>query len=260
MGEPSGVRHADAQHTGPEPAAGPVDRRRHEAIQLRDRLRAEPHLVLTAAAGTRQVHAVVGRCDDRFAVLIEGPDGALHRLQPPPDQLGTALTAVVGVVEHSSGVDRPMTADGPPPDAAGSEDLRAPGGCSPAARSEPDTLREPDTLCEPAVRLDPGDLFALAELVRIGDQDRLAAALADLDLVTVPAWLRSGAWGFAGWITVLHVGTDGLHCGSLVQLSDDGWGELTVRGDGRIQHRRVTSDAVGDRIRQCCAELIGQGG
>lgn len=179
-----------------------------------------PHAVVTARLRTRGLSALARVSAGAFELLIPSESG-WRLISGPAERLGAELVGLVTTLEHATGTTPP---DEPPP----------------AIDIPP---------------LAPGELLALAEVIRVGDSERLDAALEELEMPGLPWWVRQFAWGAEAIVTLQLAGTSGSGFATMLHLFTDGWGRLHSDADDDLSFQPMTTIEVQARVNAFAALL-----
>lgn len=104
--------------------------------------------------------------------------------------------------------------------------------------------------------LGPGELLALAEVVRRGDAARIQAACDDLELAGLPWWVAQFAWGAEAVLSLVLTVHDRPHLASMLHLLPSGWGCLHADADGDLSFRPMSPLEVQARLGAFTALLV----
>lgn len=104
--------------------------------------------------------------------------------------------------------------------------------------------------------LAPGELLALADVVRGGDQDRINAACEEIGLTGLPTWITQLAWGAEATLTLVLQVNDQLKFASLLQLLPSGWGILSNDENDDFTFHPMTTLEVQARLGGFAAALL----
>ncbi|NNG38663.1 hypothetical protein HJ588_05150 [Flexivirga sp. ID2601S] len=196
-----------------------------DASAVAGALRRLPHLVLHAETATRSVTALAARTGDGFAMLTPRRGRTPLLTRGPGDRLSRELARVVPALQCLVG-------------AVGAV----------AGRASPPVAEE---------KLGAGDLLALAELVRRGDQRRLDVACADLGIRGLPWWITDFAWGAQAQLAIALVIDGECRACASMQLLEHGWGCLHADDAGDIGFAALTPERVQARVGTFVRLLMG---
>lgn len=181
-----------------------------------------PHATISAGTRTRQLTALASVTGDDFELLMPA-DGGSRLITGPADRLGGELVGLITMLEDITGTGPTTTA--------------------------PPTIEIPP--------LSPGELLALAEVIRQGDPERIEAGCDELELAGLPWWITQFAWG-AEAILTLRLTADTIDgYATMLHLLPDGWGCLQVDSDDDLTFRPMTTIEVQARISAFAALLQG---
>ena len=191
-----------------------------ELHEVTGRIREGAHATISANTRTRELTALAGMTHEEFELVMPSAH-AWRVISGPADRLGGELVGLVTTLERSTGT-APVTA--PPP----AVDI------SPLA---------------------PGELLALAEVIREGDPERLDAARDELELPRIPWWITQFAWG-AEAILTLRLTSEGIAgFATMLHLLPDGWGCLRADRDDDLTFHPMTTIEVQARVSAFAALL-----
>lgn len=198
------------------PATADLAERTLGAAELREvshRIRERTHATIGASTRTRALTAVAGVSSERFELLL--PSGTGGRLiSGSTDRLGAELVGVVSTLERLTG--------------------SAPIAAPPPAVDVPP--------------LAPGELLALAQVIREGDVERLDAALEELEMPGLAWWTTQFAWGAEAIITLQLTVPGGPGYATMLHLFSDGWGRLVPDANDDLTFQPMTTIEVQARI------------
>lgn len=187
-----------------------------DPVELREiagRLEAGPHATISADTRTRGLTALAGVTDDEFELLLPSDD-VWRIICGPAERLGGELVGLVTGVEESTGTapttDPPPTVDIPP--------------------------------------LSPGELLALAEVIRQGDAERLDAAQEELELPGIPWWMTQFAWGAEAILSLQMSAETTGGFATMLHLLRDGWGCFRADSDDDLMFHPMTTIEVQARV------------
>lgn len=209
---------------GTMPAAGV----RHRVLELAD----ADDLARTILTGTYATVCAASRTRQQWTLAgIDGPDFRLLRnigadwvqATGPADELATEFAGIPGGLETSTGT---APAVEPPPGDAGLPPLG------------------------------PGDVLALAEVVRDGAEARIRAACDELELAGLPWWVREFTWGAEGALTLVLTVHDRPQLASMLHLLASGWGVLHAAEDDDLTFRPMSPLEVQARVSSFAALLV----
>lgn len=184
------------------------------------RLTGGPHAQVTARLRTRDLTTLARVSGDEFELLIPSASG-VRLISGPAERLGGEFVGLITTLERTTGTTPP---DEPPP-----------------------TVDIPP--------LAPGELLALAEVIREGDPERLGAALEELEMAGLPWWIRQFAWGAEAVLTLQLSAASLGGFATMLHLLPDGWGCLRVDNDDDLTFRPMTTVQVQARISAFAALL-----
>ncbi|HWC22071.1 MAG TPA: hypothetical protein VG502_07200 [Flexivirga sp.] len=190
-----------------------------ELEDITRRLTDGPHATIAARLRTRDLAFLARVRNGAFELLIPSESG-VRLISGPAERLGGELVGLVTTLERSTGTTPP---DEPPP----------------AVDTPP---------------LAPGELLALAEVIREGDPERLDAALEELEMTGLPWWVRQFAWGAEAIVTLQLVGSS-VGFAAMLHLFTDGWGQLSADADDDLTFRPMTTIEVQARVNAFAALL-----
>lgn len=104
--------------------------------------------------------------------------------------------------------------------------------------------------------LGPGEVLALAEVVRRGDAARIRAACDELQLAGLPWWTAQLAWGAEAVLSLVLTVTDRPRLASMLHLLPSGWGCLHVDPDDDLGFRPMSLLEVQARLSAFAALLV----
>lgn len=192
---------------------------RRELRTIADRLGDGPHATVVAGTRTRQLTAVAGLTGDDFELLMPADD-VWRLITGPANQLGGELVGLVSMLEATTGSE---------------------------------SMTPPPTIDIPS--LSPGELLALAEIIRQGDVQRLEAARDELDLAGIPWWLTQFAWGAEAVMTLRLTGEGIAGFATMLHLLPDGWGCMQADSDDDLMFHPMTTIEVQARVSAFAALL-----
>ncbi|RNI25372.1 hypothetical protein [Flexivirga caeni] len=108
----------------------------------------------------------------------------------------------------------------------------------------------------PSTALGPGEVLALAELVRTGDSERIHMACEDLGLAGIPWWITQFAWGAEALLSMTMTIDDNPQFASVVHLLPSGWGCLHAGTDDDLAFRPMSTVEVQGRLGAFAARLV----
>lgn len=184
-----------------------------EFRKIRRRIGEGAHATLGANTRTRQLTALAGVTREGFELLLPSV-GRWRLISGPADRLGGELVGLVTTLERITGT-APTTA--PPP----------------AVDIPP---------------LAPGELLALAEVIRDGDAERLEAARDELELAGMPWWVTQFAWGAEAVLTLRLTGEGIAGFATMLHLLPDGWGCLQADAADDLTFHPMTTIEVQARV------------
>lgn len=191
-----------------------------ELAEATRRVTGGPHALIGASTRTRELTALARVDDARFELLLPDRSG-WRSITGPAERLGGELVGLVTRLEETTGTapttDLPPSVDIPP--------------------------------------LAPGELLALAEVIRQGDPERLDAALEELEMPGLPWWVTQFAWGAEAILTLQLTGASGDHFATMLHLFTDGWGRLHADADDDLAFRPMTTIEVQARVSAFAALL-----
>lgn len=190
-----------------------------ELEEVARRLTDGPHAVISARTRSREMTALARSGDAAFELLMPSVSG-WRLISGPAERLGSELVGLVTALEQSIG-----TAPADPP---------------PAVDVPP---------------LAPGELLALAEVIRDGDGERLDTALDELEMPGLPWWVRQFAWGAEAILTLQLSGASDDRFATMLHLFSDGWGRLHATADDDVTFRPMTTIEVQARVSAFAALL-----
>lgn len=197
-------------------AASDLTARAVRPAELEDvtrRLTGGPHAMVAARLRTRDLTALARVSDGAFELLI--PSQSDWRLiAGPAERLGGELVGLITTLEQATGTTPPAE---PPP----------------AVDIPP---------------LAPGELLALAEVIRQGDAERIDTALEELELPGLPWWVTQFAWGAEAVLTLQLAGTSSQGFATMLHLFTDGWGRLDADADDDLTFHPMTTIEVQARV------------
>lgn len=193
-----------------------------ELEDITRRLSGGPHATVTARLRARDLATLARVSDGAFELLIPSESG-WRLISGPAERLGGELVGLVTTLERATGTTPP---DEPPP----------------AVDIPP---------------LAPGELLALAEVIREGDPERLDAALEELEMTGLPWWVRQFAWGAEAIVTLQLAGTSGDGFAAMLHLFTDGWGQLSTDADDDLTFQTMTTIEVQARVNAFAVLLQG---
>ena len=189
----------------------------HEKVR---RIRDGAHAIIGANTRSRELTALAGVSREGFELLMPS-GGACRLISGPGERLGGELVGLVATLERLTGT-APTTA--PPP----------------AVDIPP---------------LAPGELLALAEVIRQGDGERLEAARDELELAGMPWWVTQFAWGAEAVLTLRLTGEGIAGFATMLHLLPDGWGCLHADADDDLTFHPMTTFEVQARVSAFAALL-----
>lgn len=184
------------------------------------RLAGGPHAMVAASMRTRELTALARVSGGAFELLIPSESDA-RLISGPAARLGAELVGLITTLEQATGATPP---DEPPP----------------AVDMPP---------------LAPGELLALAEVIREGDSERLDAALEELEMPGLPWWVTQFAWGAEAILTLQLTGGSGDGFATMLHLFTDGWGRLHADADDDLTFQPMTTIEVQARVSAFAALL-----
>ncbi|GAB3494845.1 hypothetical protein [Flexivirga lutea] len=187
--------------------------RQSELRTVTDRLTAGAHASISARTRTRALAVLARATGEDFELLLPS-DGVWRLISGPADRLGAELVGLATMLED-------VTGTGPTSEASPLPDIPP---------------------------LAPGELLALAEVIRQGDCERLDAARDELELPGLPWWVTQFAWG-AEAVLALRLTAPGIEgFATMLHLLPGGWGCLSADADDDLAFRPMTSIQVQARI------------
>lgn len=188
--------------------------------EITRRLTDGPHAMVGARTRARELTALARVSGGEFELLLPSASG-WRLISGPVDRLGGELVGLVTTLEQTTGTTPPTE---PPP----------------AVDIPP---------------LAPGELLALAEVIREGDSERLDAALEELEMPGLPWWVTQFAWGAEAIVTLQLAGGSGDGFATMLHLFTDGWGRLDADADDDLTFQPMTTIEVQARVSAFAALL-----
>lgn len=185
------------------------------------RLRETAHATISASTRTRELTAIAAVRGESFELLMPSDNG-VRLINGPAGRLGAELVGLVGTLERLVGT-------------------------APLAKAPPAVDIPP---------LAPGELLALAEVIRRGDAERVEAACNELDLGGIPWWLTQLAWGAEALLTLRLTGSGIAGFTTMLHLLPDGWGCLQADVEDDLTFRPLTTIEVQARVNAFAALLL----
>ncbi|MFC6705057.1 hypothetical protein [Flexivirga alba] len=184
-----------------------------ESREIVRRIGEGAHATIGANTRSRQLTALAGVTREGFKLLLPS-DGRWRMISGPADRLGGELVGLVTTLERLTGT---ALTTAPPP----------------AVDIPP---------------LAPGELLALAEVIRQGDGERLEAALDELELAGMPWWVTQFAWGAEAVLTLRLTGEGIAGFATMLHLMPGGWGCLQADPEDDLTFHPMTTIEVQARV------------
>lgn len=192
-----------------------------ESARVVDDLRAGNHAVVGIGTRTRAASSLMADDGSSFRLLRQQPVGCVLTTGPS-GRLGSQLAGIP-------------------------EDLEAVTGTHPTPGGWV-TTADPTSL-------GPGDVLALAEIVRDGREDRRRTACDELELAEMPWWIKQFAWGAEAALTMTLFVDGRTQFATMLHLLSSGWGCLTADAADDLVFRPMTTLEVQARLSAFAALL-----